>query len=246
MRLTFLLVVLVVAGCGDSGPPMEVSRDEDEIFNLFASIPITAIEDAYDRLNGFAYTTERTLEEQDNDGQVAASESRTIRRTPTADGVEESTLESSSTGSFTSADLPEESLHPQNPLSRITSDEPAYTSLRTRDRYAYEMLPDTTIGDQRVRVAQATLHQNSASEQPIRYARYYLSTDGGVIGVDVRRLSESALFSENSHVTVFLQRHPTGEWLPDRAISETTIQTPANEPARLRLTQIIRDITAVE
>ena len=251
MRLPHLVAVLFVAvlfviGCGDSAPPAEPDPAADEVFELMSSLSLDGINEAYDHLDGFAYTTQIVVEELDANGEPTASASRVVRRIPTTDGVEETLLDADSSGSLSSAAPFEGPLRPVNPLSNVLPDEPAYVRMRTRDRYAYEMLQDTTVNDQRLHVAQTTLHGESAGEQPIRYARYYLDDANVIVGVEVLRLTTSALFDESSRVIIWLQPGPDGALLPKRAKSETTIHTPGSDPTRLRLTQTVRDISAVE
>ncbi len=243
--LLFIAVLLVI-GCGDSPSPAEPNPAADEVFELMSSLSLDDVNEAYARLDGFAYTTQIVLEKLDVDGEPTASASRTVRRVPKTDGVEETILDADSSGSLSIASPFEGHLRPVNPLSSVLPDEPAYVRMRTRDRYAYEMRPDTTVNDQRVHVVQATLHRESADEQPVRYARYYLNDTNSIVGVDVLRLTTSALFDETSHVNIWLQPGPDGVLLPGRAVSETTVHTPGTEPKRLRLTQTVRDITAIE
>ncbi|MCH7638583.1 MAG: hypothetical protein IH855_03860 [Bacteroidetes bacterium] len=265
MRLPLLPAVLFVAvlfviGCGDSPSPAEPDPAADEVFELMSSLSLDGINEAYARLDGFAYTTQIVLEELDENGEPTASASRIVRRIPTTDGVEETVLDADSSSSLSSRAtasasqarrLPKREafeglLRPVNLLSSVLPDEPAYVRMRTRDRYAYEMRPDTTVNDERLHVAQATLRRESADKQPVRYARYYHNDTNTIVGVDVLRLTTSALFDETSHVTVWLLPGPDGVLLPGSAVSETTVHTPGNEPKRLRLTQTIRDITGVE
>ena len=251
MRLPLLPAVLFIAvlfafGCGDSPSPAEPDPAADEVFELMSSLSLDDINEAYARLDGFAYTTQIVWEELDANGEPTASASRSVRRIPTTDGVEETVLDEDSSGSLSSAAPFEGILRPVNPLSSVLSDEPAYVRVRTRDRYAYEMQPDTTVNDRRLHVVQATLHRESVDEQPVRYARYYFDDTNTIVGVDVLRLTTSALFDETSHVIIRLQPGPEGALLPKRAKSETIIHTPGSDPTRLRLTQTVRDITAVE
>lgn len=246
MRLAFPLFLLLFAACGDGGIPDAADPAEDEVFDFMASRSLTTVADAFEHLDEFSYTTQLTLEEFDADGRVRSSESRTVRRTPTADGVQESVLGANSTGTSLASNPLGALSRPVNPLFAVIADEPAYASRRTRDRYAYEMRADTTLLGRGVQIVQATLHDESADEQPIRYARYFINTSGEIVGVDVQRQTESALFDEKTHVTVFLQPGPDGSLLPADSFSETIIRTPTNAPKRLRMTQSVRDIDAVE
>ena len=240
------VAVLFAIGCGDSPSPAEPDPAADEVFELMSGLPLDGINEAYARLDGFAYTTQIVLEELDVNGEPTASASRTVRRIPTNDGVEETVLEAGSSGSLSDTTPFEGFQRPVNPLPIVLPDEPAYVRIRTRDRYAYEMRPDTTVNEQRLRVAQATLHRESADEQAVRYARYYLDDTNAIVGVDVLRLTTSVLFDETSHLTVWLQPGPDGVLLPGKAVSETTVHTPGRASRRLRLTQTVRDITSVE
>ena len=249
MRIPLFITILVTlffsSGCRDSAFP-DPDPSGDEVFELMSGLSLGDIDEAYTRLDGFAYTTEVVVEELDVNDQVVASASRTVRRIPTADGVEEAVLNADSLGLLSGRQSFEGLLRPANPLSNILPDEPAYVRMRARDRYAYEMRADTTVNNQRLRVAQATLHQESADEQPIRYARYYLDDANTIVGAVILRLTRSALFDETSHVKVWLLPDPNGVYLPRRAESETIIHTPGNNRMRLRLTHTVRDIVTVE
>lgn len=246
MRFPFLFFVFSVIGCGDAAPPAEPDPADDGVFELLARLSPGDVDDAYVRLDGFAYTAQFSLAELDANDRVTASTSRTVRRHPTAEGVEETVLEADSSGTFVGSESVERLLRVTNPLSAILPEEPAYLSARTRDRYAYEARADTTVSNEQLRVFQATLHSESADEQPVRYARYYLDADDAIVGVDALRITTSALFSETSRVKVWLQRFSDGTLLPLMAVSETTILTPGKQPKRLRLTHSVRDIAAVE
>jgi len=251
MRLPLLpaplfVAALFVIGCGDSSSPTEPDPAADEVFELMSSLSLDDINEAYARLDGFAYTTRIVLEELDENGEPTTSASSVVRRIPTTDGVEETVLEEDLSGSLSSMAPSEGLMHPVNPLSRILPDKPAYVRMRTRDQYAYEMLAETAMDGRDLRIVRATLHRESIGEQPIQYARYYVDSTDAIVGVDVLRITASVLFDETSLVNLWLQPGPDDILLPGTAVSETTVHTPGNEPRRLRLTQTVLDISAVE
>jgi hypothetical protein len=137
-------------------------------------------------------------------------------------------------------------MRPVNPLSSILPDAPAYVRMRTRDQYAYEMRAETAMDGRGLRIVRATLHRESIGEQPIQYARYYVDSTDAIVGVDVLRITASVLFDETSLVNLWIQPGPDDILLPGTAVLETTVHTPGNEPTRLRLTQTVLDISAVE
>ncbi len=246
MRFILFLFVLAVVGCGDGVAPIPADAVADDAFETLSSLSLGDVDDSYARLNGFAFTAKFSLEEIDGFGRVTSSTSRTVRRTPAGNAVGETVLEADSFATLSNPESFEGPLRPKNPLLAILSDEPAYVSARTRDRYTYQARPDTTMDNERLRVVQATLLPESVDEQPVRYARYYIGRGNKIVGVDALRITSSALFSETSHAKVWLQHFPDGTLLPHTAVSETTILSPGKSPRHLRLTHEIRDISSVE
>lgn len=246
MPRSLLFVALLVVGCNGDPPNTEPNAAENEAFVLMASIGLNTLDDSFVRLDSLAYTVQIVVEELDANANVVASASRTVRRAPSPNGFDMLILASEFSGSLSDSTAFEDRSRPSNPITNVLSEDPAFASVRTRDRYAFEMLPDTTVERQRLHVVQATLHQDQVGKQPIRYARYYLTGTNSLVAVDVLRISESALFSETSRATVWLQWNDVGALLPSTAVSETIIRTPGRAPKHLRLTESVEDITAVE
>src|SRR5690606_29951735 len=140
--LLAILLLPLLAACSDAPPPVPPSGpDADAALALLTRLDTDAVDEAYRRLDGYAYTAEVTLSIRDGDGPRTAS--RTVARRPTGDGVEERLVPAEGQGAL--GEAWEERLRLQNPLPALLPDEPAFLSPRSRADYRYALGPDTTV-----------------------------------------------------------------------------------------------------
>ncbi|MDX1421008.1 MAG: hypothetical protein R3181_13670, partial [Rubricoccaceae bacterium] len=229
--------LLPIAACADPpAPPPE--EGDDEAFALLTRLDVSAIAEAYSRLDRYAYTAEVRLSAHDGAGARAAS--RTVERHPTDDGIAERLV--SSEGDEAMAQGWDATVRLVDPLPALLPDEPAFLSARSREDYRYR-LADTLLGGARHRVVEAVLRPEAGGEQVIRRARFLLAprTDR-ILGAEVVRRSASVLYDETAEASVRLRPGPGGAFVLDSAVVETTVDVPGASPRRLRLAQRVRDV----
>ena len=242
MLRALLVLPLLLVACSDAGSPSASTGDPaaDSAYALLGSLDVGAVAEAYARLDRLPHTVEIQLETLDTAGQATASGSRTLRFTPTADGLEQTDMSVDTSGAAPGGGTWNERLSAANPLPRILPDDPAFLDPRVRDKYTYSARKDTTHEGQPRRIVEARLRDDAGGEQALRLARYTLDANGAILSVDAERLSTSALLDETSRVQVHLMPGPGGHPIPRRAVAETLVDVPGSAPLRLRLTQRFR------
>jgi hypothetical protein len=222
VRFPALLLLLLLAACDEPAPlalsPAEVAERDSVLAVLRAADP-DALAAAFDRLDALPYTVETTTEQLGPAGEVGARRRVVAEVSPSAPAP--TVLESDSAGAFDwgafgalAADDAERPLPSDNPAGLLLSEDPPYLSPRGRETFAFRFAPDTLLGDQRVRVLAVDARPGDGDDQLLRHARLYVDAEGTLVGVHLRRRTESLLFSEASEATILL--HPTraGTWLP--------------------------------
>ena len=240
LRLLLPLVgLLLLSACGDASP-QTAGANEEAAFALLSSLDAGAVTEAYQRLDGYAYTVEVRLTEE-HAGERRQAQRRLTRR-PTPDGVATRVVavegawgeEAWGDGAF-------------NPLPPLLPDEPAFLTPQSREQYRYTVRPDTTIRGRRLRVVEARLRPEAGDEQAIRRARFLIDPrSDAVLGVEVDRASASALFDETGHAAVYLRPGPDDAPVPAHAVAETMVDVSGAPPRRLRLEWHFGDVHRAE
>jgi len=240
--LSPVLCLPFLAACGGEHAPAVADPAADSAFALLASLDPRAVDEAYRRLDRYAYTVTVRLTAEDAGGRREAR--CTLAGRP---GAGTRVVSSEGEEAFGGHPCGERIL---NPLPRLLPDEPAFLAPRSREQYRYlartrARRVDTLGGSWQLRVVEARLWPGAFEEQPIRRARFLVdAATGRLLGVEVERASTAALFDEGGRVTVHLQPGPDGALVPARALAETRVNVPGAPLRRLRLEQRFHAVTA--
>ncbi len=237
MPRLLLFLPLFLTACIEPGPPPAAPDPAaDSVFALLGRLDTTAVPSAFARLQRMQHAVETVFEVYDETGAVVGRASRTVRYTPTHDGIAARVLAADSTGALPPGGLDD---RVANPFPGVLPAEPAFLAARTREHYRYTMAPDTVVDGRRLRVAEARLRPEAGAGEAVRYVRYLLAPDrDAVAGLTVERGLTSVLFDESSRASVRLAS-VHGALLPVHVETEATVDTPGAPLRRYRLTQRI-------
>lgn len=250
LSLAVLFPLLALAACKQPEPP-PLSPDEvavrDSALALLGTIDTERLSAAFERLDAFRY---RVVTQTEQLGDAAPTVQRTVTAdvTPAADGPRIDIVQTDSSGTFDfgrfdpfANDAAESPLPAENPATLVLPEDPAYLDPRGREAFAFSFAPDTLLGGRRVQIV-AIAAREGEDDQALRRARLYIDrTTGVLVGVRLRRRTESVIFREASDTAVLLQPGPADGWLPSLTRVETTLGALFTDQRRFRLTRRYSD-----
>jgi hypothetical protein len=245
LRRLALLLLPLLAACDEPAPlalsPAEAA-ERDSVLAVLRAADTDALAAAFDRLDALPYTVEITTAQLGPDGGVTARRHSVVEVDPAA---APNVLRTDSAGAFdwgafgplVSAD-PEAALPADNPAALALSEDPPYLAPRGREAFAFRFAPDTLVGGARVRVLAVEARPGEGDDQLLRYARLYVDDGGALVGVRLRRQTESVLFSEASDATILLRPTPAGTWLPHVTRFDASVSALFTDRRRFRLQRV--------
>ncbi len=220
----------------------------EEALTLLQNLNTQALRRAFERLPTYQYTIHTRTEQISALGGVTAAVERLVRHTRgSASLIRSDTIgafDFGPLGRFAEADL-EADLDfgdlPGNPAARILPEDPAYLAPRYREAYRYRLLPDTMFGGRPLHVIEVRARPQAEDDPEIRYARFYATQDGTVVGFDLIRVARPWLFHEASRFSLRLRPAPNGAWVPHRTRFRTRFHLPFRPPQQFRVTRVYSD-----
>ena len=207
-----LVLLLGLAACTPDAPADGSPTDADR---LLARVAPAALAPAFAALDARDVTADLVVALASDEG--APSERRYALR--------------QRDGEATTEDGPAPRL--QDPLAAALPEDPPYADPASRDQYRRAVVGDTVVGGRRLALVEAVLTDPDA-EQGVRRVRAAVDpASGQPIVVTVHRALSSAVFDEQSRVSVELM--PDGDgWLPRRVETDTRTDVPLSPGRRVR------------
>ena len=260
--LPLLLALPMVIGCGPTdrtgGPSYPVSEaqfqqdpaERDSALQLLRAMDTAPFETAFERLPRYRYTRHTRTERLTPDEEAAAAAEQTVQFDFQGGERVRQLLAADTTGTFDAGLLAR--LAPddhgedpaRSPTNHLLPDDPPYLDDRNREAFLYRLLPDTLLGELRVRVVEVQARPGEGDKQAIRRARFYVAprTGGGtLVALLLDRAHPATLFYEQSTFALQLGLHPDGAWLPHHLRFQSHVEMPLRTPQFIRTTSDFSD-----
>lgn len=246
MRFFALFLLLALFAACDEPPPPALSpadaAERDSVLAVLRAADTDALAAAFDRLADLPYRVETVTEQLSSEGEVVAHARLSAEVSPNAPAPD--VLQADSSGAFEwgtfgvlAGDEAAYALPTDNPAALLLPDDPPYLDPRGREAFTFHFAPDTLLGERRVRVLTVDAHPTEGEDQLLRHARLYVA-EGMLVGVRLRRRTESVLFSEASDATILLRPTEAGTWLPHLTRYDATVGALFTDPRRFRLQRV--------
>lgn len=231
--LLVLTLVVVLVGCGARGA-YDDTPSEREAVEAVLAIRWDTMTAAFADMTSGAYQENRLLDVWRPGDERAYLRSALVHEAGHV--VRRTVLDSS--GAFRSS-WTERLVAPSSgmsiPFDHWLDNEPTYVSPRRRDEYRFETLPDTTLGGVAVRRHRVTAR--AADEGGLQAATFLIAgPDNQVVGLDETREEHAPFFNQASRLQVLL-RESDSTWRPDAVVLDVTVDAPARDPQRYRVSR---------
>lgn len=209
----------------------------DSVFAQLQTVHFDAVKEAFQALEGAAFTRRIRTEQLDRAGDRIAYRERVMA----VDSDTTSVLSRDSSGSFdygflrrfTSDEAARD--EPWELAAYILADDPAYLSPRSREAYEYRSGSGALSGVGPVTVIDVRAHPEFGTDQAIRRARIYLDPGTNrVVAQEIERSDQALWFRESSDLFIGIRRDSAVGWVPNRTRIETRVRMPFRPIQRFR------------
>ena len=253
-------------GCGPAGPPTPYYGTSDSLFTSTAeeraaaldaleSIQRDVLRGAFDRLTGYRFQRYIRSEQYTSDGVARGALERVIRYQPEGDTLQGTLVRTDSLGTLPEAGwlaslapTANSMALPNDVLSDILPDDPAYIAPRTREGYRYRLRSDTLASGVPVEVVEAHAQPDERGHDlTVRHAQMYLHPETRqLLAVHLVRAERAALFTEDSELFMSLRPAPDSGWVPHLTRFRTRVSVPFRAPREARTVAAFYDYTAAD
>lgn len=240
MRFTSLIVASCVAalvGCG--GDERDERPSDEDAVEAILDLRWDVAKEAFRAMSGRSFVEDQLLEVWRAGGERAYA--RTEVGYHAGMQVRSTTIDSS--GAFQSSWTERLVATPDTfavPFAHWLDGEPPYRSSRRRDEFRFASLPDTALDGTTVRRYRVSAREGDGA---LRSVTFLATPDSNqVVGFSELRRETAPFFSQDSELTVGLAPTDSG-WAPVTIVLDVTVDPPAREPRRYRVTRRIRDGT---